>query len=220
MDKLTKNIQEIDNFITVTEEILKRDRERDEEFYARERNRKNNSEINSAENRKSGMNRKLSMIERPRQPPDQTQENGHSSLRQTKSSDHQPAAVVPSKLCFRNGKVGLMDPELGSKNCVQKTHELVKKIIDQEHVAPLVAQEHVERVLTNKFRRDSTIVTEDFEMTNVLISEDLVKIDEFEGTGSPIVEKRICVVEAESVLNDRECLRSDDGLPRPEDVEM
>lgn len=40
LEELSKDIQELDNFLTVSEEVLRRERERDREFYEREHRRK------------------------------------------------------------------------------------------------------------------------------------------------------------------------------------
>lgn len=44
LEELSKEIKEIEDFITVTEDILRRERERDREFYARERQRRRDSQ--------------------------------------------------------------------------------------------------------------------------------------------------------------------------------
>lgn len=238
LDKLSQNLKEIDDFITVTEEILKRDRQRDEEFYAREKQRKLRHQLSMPNSRpnsmrkSSALRRKFSMIERTKR---ESIEGGqHLQLRQTKSTEGSPAAtttpatvgnnkgnsttVLQSRLNFQNGRVECVDPELRERNCIQKTHELVRHIIQQEGVTPLVQPEHVDRVLYSglHFRRGSlavTVTTEDFEMTNVCISEDQQEISE--GTGPPIEEPSISFKELEPALSDREAITLDIEAPPP-----
>lgn len=224
--KLSQNLKEIDDFISVTEEIMKRDRERDEELYAREKQRKHRQSSGSSRpnsmRKSSTLRRKFSMIERTtkRESADGLE---HTKLRQTRSTEGTSVAAPPpppiinssytnpaqflglqSRLNFHNGRVECVDPELREKNCIQKTHELVRHIIQQERITPLVQPEHVDRVLLrNFFRRGSVAVTtEDFEMTNVCISEDQQEIGE--GTGPPIEEPTVNLKELEPALCDRE----------------
>lgn len=231
LQKLSQNLKEIDDFISVTEEILKRDRQRDEEFYAREKKRKirqlSTSSHQSSVRKANSLRRKFSMIERTRREAadDELELTKHSTLRQTKSTDgtSPPTTIhtnpaqflgLQSRLNFQNGRVECVDPELREKNCVQKTHELVRHIIQQEQIMPLVQPEHVDRVLLN-FRRGSVAVkTEDFEMTNVYISEDQQTIGE--GKGPPIEEEpNVNFKDLEPALCDRQLSISDVEAPPP-----
>lgn len=221
LDKLSQNLKEIDDFITVTEEILKRDRQRDEEFYAREKQRKLRQQLSLPRNsarKSSSLRRKFSMIERTKRSDVNNEVVPHPKLRQTKSTDdtlplannlnpsHTQFIGLQSRLNFQNGRVECADPELRDRNCVQKTHELVRHIIEQERIMPLVQPEHVDRVLlsaTRNLRRGSmSVTTEDFEMTNVCISEDQQEL--CDGTGLPIEEPSINFKEIEPALCDRE----------------
>lgn len=230
LDKLSQNLKEIDDFISVTEEILKRDRLRDEEFYAREKQRKirqlSSSSCQSSMRKSSSLRRKFSMIERTKREPSEDVDLEHSKLRQTRSTDGTaPALLNPypnptqflglqSRLNFQNGRVECVDPELRGKNCIQKTHELVRNIIEQERVTPLVQPEHSDRVLLRSFRRGSlAVTTEDFEMTNVCISEDQQEIGD--GTGPPIEEPEVNFKEVEPALCDREPTVTDIEAPPP-----
>lgn len=51
LEEISKDIREIEDFITVTEDILKRERERDREFYERERHRRRIDSISSRSRR-------------------------------------------------------------------------------------------------------------------------------------------------------------------------
>lgn len=242
LEKLTQNLKEIDDFISVTEEILKRDRQRDEDLYARERQRKarqlttTTSARPNSLRKSSSLRRKFSMIEKR-----EAGDEKHTKLRQTRSTDGtapptinsnnnnsvnaisnyhaNPAQFLglQSRLNFQNGRVECVDPELRERNCVQKTHELVRNIIEQERVTPLVQPEHVDRVLLRNFRRGSVAVTtEDFEMTNVIISEDQQEIAE--GTGPPIDELEVGFKELdlEASLCERETSVTDIEAPPPQ----
>lgn len=239
LDQLSKSIAEIDKFITASEELLRRDLARDEEFYARERQRKGkHNSIPTSARKRTSVHRKFSLKEGRKVDADDAGQHhryhhNHLPVRATKSETQPatrmpietpplplppPACPVQSRLHFQNGKVGCVDPELQTTNCVQKTHELVRQIIGQEHVTPLVALQHVDRVLFIKnFRRDSTIYTEDFEMTNVRIGEHMDDEEKLMFSGAALDSPTeshhhsLRVVEPEEMLCDRACMRQRSG---------
>lgn len=103
LEKLTQNLKEIDDFISVTEEILKRDHQRDEEFYAREKQRKlrqlsHPASRQNSVRKSSSLRRKFSMIERVQREPSADEGDDplvkHSKLRQTRSTDGAPASMI------------------------------------------------------------------------------------------------------------------------------
>lgn len=124
LEEISKDIKEIEDFITVTEDILKRERERDKEFYARERQRKNDTGSNSMGYNKENKSPVYSIysVKSPTYKRD-------SSSRRTKSGSLKSNKSM--KLSFKNGRIGCMDSadSGATTNNVQETHEIVKNII-------------------------------------------------------------------------------------------
>lgn len=149
LEEISKDIQEIEDFITVTEDIIKREKERDKEFYARERQRRfeeiqrrRNGECDSRSNKENksplAMQRKYSL----KSP---IYKINTAKYRKSKSGSPNNKR---SRLYFKNGRIGCMDSDDFSAN-IQSTHQLVKDIIQSENNSPLVSPENVNRILTN-----------------------------------------------------------------------
>lgn len=118
LEEISKDIREIEDFITVTEDILKRERERDKEFYARERQRKTDgTQSNNKENKSPVYS--IYSVKSPTY-------KRESAGRRTKSGSL--SSNKSSKLYFKNGRIGCMDDNTATSN-VQETHEIVKNII-------------------------------------------------------------------------------------------
>lgn len=148
LEEISKDIKEIEDFITVTEDIIKREKERDKEFYARERQRRFEEiqkyrdgicDRSNKENKSpSGSQRKYSL----KSP---IYKINTAKYRRTKSGS--PSKIKRSRLYFKNGRIGCMDAEDFSAN-IQSTHQIVKEIIQSENDSPLVSPENVNRILT------------------------------------------------------------------------
>lgn len=149
LEEISKDIQEIEDFITVTEDIIKREKERDKEFYARERQRRfeeiqkyrdGTCDRSNKENKSPlAMQRKYSL---------KSPIYKINSAKHRKSKSGSPNKVKRSRLYFKNGRIGCMDSDDFTAN-IQCTHQLVKDIIKSENNSPLVSPEDVNRILTN-----------------------------------------------------------------------
>lgn len=152
LEEISKDIKEIEDFLTVTEDILKREKERDKEFYARERQRRQELTKNppdvikvrryNKENKSPHYNRRFSL-----KSVTTFKINSAATTRRIKSGS--PRAYR-SRLYFRNGRIGCVDADENSSN-IQSTHELVKNIIKFENDRPLVSPENVEKILRRGF---------------------------------------------------------------------
>lgn len=151
IEEISKDIKEIEDFLTVTEDILKREKERDKEFYARERQRKQELTKNppdvikvrryNKENKSPHYNRRFSLKS--------ATFKIHSAATSRRIKSGSPRAYR-SRLYFRNGRIGCVDADENSSN-IQSTHELVKNIIKFENDRPLVSPENVEKILRRGF---------------------------------------------------------------------
>lgn len=148
LEEISKDIQEIEDFITVTEDIIKREKERDKEFYARERQRRfeeiqkyrdGTCDRSNKENKSPlAMQRKYSL---------KSPIYKINSAKQRKSKSGSPNQAKRSRLYFKNGRIGCMDSDDCSAN-IQSTHQIVKEIIQSENNSPLVLPENVNKILT------------------------------------------------------------------------
>lgn len=150
LEELSKDIQEIEDFITVTEDIIKREKERDKEFYARERQRRH-EEIQKYRNGECDRSNKenkspLAMMQRKFSLKSPIYKINTAKYRKSKSGS--PNKARRSRLYFKNGRIGCMDSDDFSAN-IQSTHQLVKDIIQSENNSPLVSPENVNRILKN-----------------------------------------------------------------------
>ncbi|KAG4065261.1 hypothetical protein HA402_012703 [Bradysia odoriphaga] len=149
LEEISKDIQEIEDFITVTEDIIKREKERDKEFYARERQRRfeeiqkyrdGTCDRSNKENKSPPTSQRKYSLKSPI--------FKINSARHRKSKSGSPNKVKRSRLYFKNGRIGCMDSDDFSAN-IQSTHQLVKEIIQSENNSPLVSPENVNKILTN-----------------------------------------------------------------------
>ncbi|EAL39479.3 AGAP011459-PA, partial [Anopheles gambiae str. PEST] len=102
LEEISKDIRELEDFISVTEDILRREREEDEQLTLRERKRKAAEQVNITQKR-----------------------------RIKSFSPKGGGGGYKSKLYFRNGKIGCQEAENAVSN-LRSTHELVKRIINDE----------------------------------------------------------------------------------------
>lgn len=214
LEEISKDIQEIEDFITVTEDILKREKERDKEFYARERQRRFEEiqkyrdgpcDRSNKENKSpSAMQRKYSL---------KSPIYKINSAKYRKSKSGSPNKAKRSRLYFKNGRIGCMDSDDFSAN-IQSTHQLVKEIIQSENNSPLVSPENVNRILTNcssnlddddcdfcaLTKSDNSLdngSSEEIPLSKMFSKMDLSKSDNSESVivDSPIVEDKMIVAE-------------------------
>lgn len=227
LEEISKDIKEIEDFLTVTEDILKREKERDKDLYARERQRKLDAETTKTNNppdlikirrynkeNKSPphFNRRFSLK------PVTYKINNAKTARRIKSGGS-PRVAYRSRLYFRNGRIGCVDADENSSN-IKSTHELVKNIIQLENDCPLVSPENVAKILRRSFvnKTDSNhsldfSSTEDFlattdscsdniEMTETSCqSSDKSESSEPVVVDTPIEDVPINIVESRSASN-------------------
>lgn len=145
LEEISKDIREIEDFITVTEDIIKREKERDKEFYARERQRK----FEDVQKYRDGGNKEnKSPLPMQRKYSLKSPIFKINSAKHRKSKSGSPNKVKRSRLYFKNGRIGCMDSDDFTAN-IQSTHQIVKDIIQSENNSPLVSPEDVNRILTN-----------------------------------------------------------------------
>ncbi|XP_052872458.1 cyclic nucleotide-gated cation channel beta-3 [Anopheles cruzii] len=160
LEEISKDIRELEDFISVTEEILRREREQDEQMTLRERQRK------AAERTIQLIRSKCSPAKKCLNrsgPPDgkrglrsPTYKVNITQKRRIKSFS--PKGCYKSKLYFRNGKIGCQEAEENAVSNLRSTHELVKRIINDESNM-LVKLEHYKQFAANQGSRSSSVDT-------------------------------------------------------------
>lgn len=179
LKEITDDIKKMEDFITLTEDIIRRERERDRELYLREQRRRKMVEMVpepkstqpqstslAIPGRKEGNNEKIT--KRPLSIRKQivSRFSGNSnkimcddstdakkrSTFKLKSSKSKRKILnfnprkCPSRLYFRNGKVGCIDADesaaADSRTNIEKTHAIVKSITDSvdQFVEPIVCE--------------------------------------------------------------------------------
>lgn len=213
LEEISKDIKEIEDFITVTEDIIKREKERDKELYARERQRRCEEiqkyretpcDRNNKENKSpsASMHRKYSL----KSP---IYKINTAKFRKTKSGS--PNKIKRSRLYFKNGRIGCMDSDDFSAN-IQSTHQIVKDIIQSENDSPLVSPENVNRILTKSppnlddedcdfcvsTKSLENVSSEDIPLNKIFSKMNISKSDNSDGVivDSPIVEDEMIVAES------------------------
>lgn len=148
LEELSQEIKELEDFITVTEDILRKERERDQEFYARERQRKMETMLKNSPDlmrlRQNNKENKSPIANRRHSLKHTTYRVNNVKTRKTKSGSPRS---YKSRLYFRNGRVGCVDSVENASN-VQGMHEVVKNIIKLENDRPLVSPENVNKILS------------------------------------------------------------------------
>lgn len=176
LKEITEDIKKMEDFITLTEDIIRRERERDRELYLREQRRRKLAEMvpdqlpsqqqNESQATSSKSEEKNEIINK--RPSIRKQivsrfsnkigcSNSGSAkkrptfkLKSTKSKrkilNFNPRKC-PSRLYFRNGKVGCTDADESataddSRTNIEKTHAIVKSITDSvdQFVEPIVCE--------------------------------------------------------------------------------
>jgi hypothetical protein len=141
LEEISNNIKELEDFISVTEDIMKQDRERDMELYTRERQRRknNNSMSPPSYKRTPPVRRAQASVKSPVFKIRIAQER----IRKTNSPKSKR-----SRLYFKNGKIGCAEAERCVSN-ITSTHRIVKEIIGKEQLCPLVSDESVQKALAD-----------------------------------------------------------------------
>uniref|UniRef100_A0A182P9C5 Cyclic nucleotide-binding domain-containing protein n=1 Tax=Anopheles epiroticus TaxID=199890 RepID=A0A182P9C5_9DIPT len=166
LEEISKDIRELENFISVTEDILRREREQDEQLSLRERQRKAAERTMQLIRTKCSPTKKCFNRTINKTPDGQrkilrspTYKVNITQKRRIKSFS--PKGGYKSKLYFRNGKIGCQEAENAVSN-LRSTHELVKRIINDESNM-LVKLEHQHYTTTEQdgleSRRSSSVDT-------------------------------------------------------------
>lgn len=128
LEEISKDIKELEDFITVTEEMLKRERELDEQLYKRERQRKAfEKKMQQIKNKCSPTKVCFGRADSPRVKSPTFKVN----ITQKRRIKSLSPKSYRSKLYFRNGKIGCLEAEEAVSN-LKSTHEIVKRIINDE----------------------------------------------------------------------------------------
>ncbi|XP_055692512.1 cyclic nucleotide-gated cation channel beta-3 [Lutzomyia longipalpis] len=133
IEELSLKINDVANFMTTTERVLKQERRRE----SRRGSKTGMEMVPLKECNTRPVGRLMSFQEKPLSPP-------HSVVRQTKSGSPKG---LRTRLYFRNGRVGCAEADVDAHN-VQRTHALVRHIIAKENEEPLVPLECVSRILS------------------------------------------------------------------------
>lgn len=153
LEELSKDIKELEDFISVSEDVMRRERERDRDFYDRERRRKlheislrkNNNNNNNKENR-SPPTRPIYSVQSPTY-----KRNHHLTLRKCKSASSGSAVSLTRLATHKlrlNSATSTSGHEIRASRSGQDTQELIKSIIRMRHdsVSPADAD-----ILPNQF---------------------------------------------------------------------
>ncbi|XP_035794603.1 cyclic nucleotide-gated cation channel beta-3-like [Anopheles albimanus] len=158
LEEISKDIRELEDFISVTEDILRREREQDEQLTLRERQRKAAERTiqlirSKCSPAKKCLNRTMAPDGNKRILRSPTFKVNITQKRRIKS--YSPKGTgYKSKLYFRNGKIGCQEAEENAVSNLRSTHELVKRIINDENNA-LVKLEHCQQyTMTENTRLD------------------------------------------------------------------
>lgn len=183
LQEITEDIKKMEDFITLTEDIIRRERERDRELYLREQRRRklaemvpdplpivqqqSTSQTSPCRNEKKNQNKKITKrsLSIRKQIVSRFSGNGNKigcsnaksakkrstfklkSIRSKRKVLNFHPRKCPSRLYFRNGKVGCVDADenataTDSRTNIEKTHAIVKSITDSvdQFVEPFVCE--------------------------------------------------------------------------------
>ncbi|XP_075153686.1 cyclic nucleotide-gated ion channel subunit B [Haematobia irritans] len=141
LEEISKDIKEIEDFLTVTEQVLKKEREMEAEIELELKRKR--AKAQGSPNKE---NKTPSPINRSRRNSSKSVTYKINSFRNRKKKCTSPR-FFNSRLYFRNGKIGCLEAENATCN-VQSTHALVKHILKYENEKPLVSPESVRKVLS------------------------------------------------------------------------
>lgn len=130
LEELSQEIRELEDFITVSEDVMRRERERDREFYERERGRRKQETAAYNNNNKENRSPKTCPIYSLQSP---TYKRGyHVTLRKCKSANS-GAGASSNRISIRKGRLGSAPTTSGNEvrdsRSGQDTQELIKSII-------------------------------------------------------------------------------------------
>lgn len=155
LEELSKDIKEIEDFLTATENVMRAEKEQDRwlqqqqilikrhKFAAAAKggcvNKENKTPSPKLRRHNSGSQKSPTVTYKI-----------HSYKNRSKVRPHSPR-FVNSKLYFRNGRIGCLEAEKMGSN-IESTHALVKHILKYENEKPLVSPESVRRATANSVK--------------------------------------------------------------------
>uniref|UniRef100_A0A182YPF4 Uncharacterized protein n=1 Tax=Anopheles stephensi TaxID=30069 RepID=A0A182YPF4_ANOST len=217
LEEISKDIREIEDFISVTEDILRREREQDEQISLRERQRKAAERTmqlirNKCSPTKKCFNRTIKTPDGQRKVlRSPTYKVNITQKRRIKSFS--PKGGYKSRLYFRNGKIGCQEAENAVSN-LRSTHELVKRIInDENNMLVKLEHQHYSTGEHDGLDSRSSSVDTPVESLQMCVTESAgTSLCEDESSPPPPVPAMSADVP--SVLNSHECQqRTDDTQP-------
>ncbi|XP_065367499.1 cyclic nucleotide-gated cation channel beta-3 [Calliphora vicina] len=137
LEEISKDIKEIEDFVTATEIVLREEKEMDR---AEMKKKRSKGEFSPNKENKSPSPKNMS-----RQNSAKSINYKINSFRNRKKKPGSPR-FINSRLYFRNGRIGCLEAENAASN-VESTHALVKHILKYENEKPLVSPDSVRRVL-------------------------------------------------------------------------
>ncbi|KAH8355178.1 hypothetical protein KR093_007647, partial [Drosophila rubida] len=128
LDEISRDLQEIEQFVSATEQLLQHERQQEQEQLQRPPRRRDK------ENKTPSPAKRITY-----------KINAYKVPAQRRQRPNSPR-FYHSRLYFRNGRIGCLDAERsGQGGNVERTHALVKHIL--QHEKPLVSPDSVRRVL-------------------------------------------------------------------------
>lgn len=195
LEEISKDIKEMEDFITVTETLIQKEKERDKELYARERKRR------QEEKRRKSLQ---SPNKENKSPPHRRFSHGTTSpptfkINSFKRNKNGSPKYHKSKLYFRNGKIGCVEIENIFGSNIQSTHALVRNILKYENEKPLVSPDSVRRALTETNLPGQVDLFEDIMEEKMMEEIGGDKIDDMDIASIPVEDPRMVFTQSPNV---------------------
>lgn len=235
LEELAQEVQQLEKFMTMSEELLEKERQRDEELYEREKRRKVEEREQSARRRAQRALERQKNIDNADQSRTKSGKKAKVTYNVAKPVGKPPSPKTPRqspskelvKLYFRNGQVRCMDCD-NLKLSLKQTKETVKMILRQQADSPLVNEERVRTALENirremGFQRDGSIESNDMDEAD---EEDVVigsatttetvrvkrlrnsSVEEYSPVGSSIEDEKLSIKDVGDGAANHEAIQS------------